>query len=162
VIVRYDRKTAAAWTVALVTALFAAAKDGRAESEFIQPQAVFEKAIRNMSTSTYVVFATVVNEKTGEAHTECMPSNLLMGAIHKEYDLDHSVASREKAIQIALQNSHRIFHFSKQAAIDNIPTFDDSSAGKRRRDDYQNACPLVREGKSVFFTDRGWQIRVDQ
>jgi hypothetical protein len=125
-----------------------------AEPEFVQSQANFEKATRNRSTVTYIVFVTVVNDITGEAQTECMSAHLLLGAIHREYNLDYDASSIEKAIQIALANSSRIFHFSKQAAIDNIPS-------KRQIKDYQEACPLVKQGKSTYFTDHGWQVRVD-
>jgi hypothetical protein len=95
-----------------------------------------------------------VNDNTGETQTECMPANLLRGAIHREYNLDFDAASIEKVIQIALANSSRVFHFSKQSAIDNIPS-------KKGMKNYQEACPLIKQGKSAYFTDIGWQVRVD-
>jgi hypothetical protein len=139
--------------------------DQRAEPEFVQPQPVFAKAIRNRSTHTYVIFATVVNVKTGETRTECMAANFLLGAIRGQYDLDSSVASQQKAIQIALQTSPRVFHFSKQAAIDNLPSLGDAPSAKRWRDNfqakYQKACSLVKQGRSVFLADITGQIRVE-
>jgi hypothetical protein len=157
-----NRRVAAALTVAIAAAaLVAPAGDGHAEPEFVQPRAIFEKAVRNTSTQTYVAFATVVNDRTGESRTECMAANLLMGAIHREYDLDYSVSSQEKAIQIALQTSPRVFHFAKQAAIDNLPSLGDGPSAKRWRDKYQKTCPLVREGRSVFLADLTGQVGID-
>jgi hypothetical protein len=145
----------------LFVASSAFAGDGRVEPEFVQPQANFEKAIRNRSTMTYAVFATVVNDRTGEIRTECMAANLLIGAIDREYGLDYGVVSIEKATAIALQTSSRVFRFSKQAAIDNLPTFGDAPSAARWRDKYQKACPLVMQGRSVFFADITGQIGVD-
>jgi hypothetical protein len=146
-----------AWSVfvAAILAVLALASDGRADTEFVQSRENFEKAIRNRSTNTYVVYVTVVNENTGETHTGCLPANLFRGAIHRENDLDYSASSSERAIQIALENSARVFHFSKQAAIDNLPL------ESNRQQRYREACILVKQGKSVFFTDIGFQLRTN-
>jgi hypothetical protein len=64
--VRCVRDRLIAWIAMLFVASSAFAGDGRVEPEFVQPQANFEKAIRNESTMTYIVFATVVNDRTGE------------------------------------------------------------------------------------------------
>jgi hypothetical protein len=91
---------------------------------------------------------TIVDDRTGEAHAECTLAHLLLGAIHKEYDLASEPASIEKATQIALGNKTHVFHFSKQAALDNLQ-------------EYSAACALVRQGKSVYLTDRPAMIRTD-
>jgi hypothetical protein len=139
--------------VAAILAAFALASNGRAETEFVQPRAHFEKAIRDMSTSNYVIFATFVNDKTGEAHTDCIDGALLVGALVRENDLGHDVESMEKAREIALANPSRVFHFSKQAAIDNIPLF--GRYAERFLSRYRDACILVKQGRSVFLGDRG-------
>jgi hypothetical protein len=128
-----------------------------AETEFVQSQLNFEKAIRN--TSTYVIIATIVNDSTGEMHTECVSASFLLGAIHKEYDLGYDDPSIEKVIQIVLANPSHVFHFSKEAAIDNIPSF--TKHAELFRSQYQDACDLVRQGKSVFLRDRDGGVRVD-
>jgi hypothetical protein len=133
------------------------ASGGHAESEFIQSQENFEKAMRDRSTSPHVILVTVVNDNTGEAHTECFPAPFLLGAIHREYDLNYDAGSIEKAMQMVLANSSRTFHFSKQSAIENLPPFREGEIKAR----YHEACALVREGKSVFLSDRGGQVRVD-
>jgi hypothetical protein len=131
-------------SVFLSGALFVLASIVHAETEFVQSQENFEKAIRDRSTSLYFILATVVNDNTGEAHTECFPASFLLGAIHKEYDLNYDAGSIEKAIQIALANSSRVFHFSKQTSIDNVPSFTKDAKVFRLR--YQEACALVTEG----------------
>jgi hypothetical protein len=146
-------------SVFLSGALFVLAGLVHAEPEFVQSQANFEKAIRDKSTSLYLIFVTVVNDDSGEVHTECFPAPFLLGAIRKEYDLNYDAGSIEKAIQIAFANPSRVFHFSKQAAIDNVPSFTKDANVFRLR--YQEACALVKEGKSVFLSDRGGQVRVD-
>jgi hypothetical protein len=134
------------------------ANEGRAENEFVQSQAHFERAIRNRSTETYVIFATIVNDNTGEAHTECVAAPFLLGAIHREYDLIYDEPSIDRAVQIALANPSHVFHFSKEVAIKNIPSFTKDAEVFRRR--FQEACALVRQGRSVFLGDRGGQIRI--
>jgi hypothetical protein len=113
-------RTAGAITVFLIST-FVDLSRGYAQADFVQPSETFEKAIRNKSMHRFVVYATIVNDVTGEIRTQCIPASLLLGAIHKEYDLSHDAASIEKTIKIALENPTREFHFSKQAAIDNIP-----------------------------------------
>lgn len=155
------RKVLGLWLIPLVAVLFALTTSGMAETGFVQPQVIFEKAIRSGSTHSYVVFATYVNDHTGEARTECMPAKLFISAIHREHGLGGSPASHEEAIQIALRSPDRIFHFSKQSAIDNIPAFHDSLPYRNSRDAYEVACRLVKQGKSVFFADITAQVMVD-
>jgi hypothetical protein len=137
----------------------------RAETELARLS--FEKAIRIQSTHTYVVFVTIVNDNTGEKHSACIAARLLLGAIHKEYDLKYDASSMEKVIQIALANPSREFHFSKQAAIDNMPLpgkekgghLEDQRQYQRR---LQQACALVREGNLVFLADITGQVSIDR
>lgn len=159
-------RTIAAIIVFFIGSLFAGLGRGYAEAGFVQPAEIFERAIRNTSTNTYVVFVTIVNDRTGEAHSACIAAPLLLGAIHREYDLKYDASSIEKAIEIALANPSRQFHFSKQVAIDNIPM-----PGKETGMYLQNqlryqfrlreACVLVRQGKSVFLADLTGQVSLD-
>jgi hypothetical protein len=75
-----------------------------------------------------------------------MAANLLIGAIDREYGLDYGVVSIEKATAIALQTSPRVFHFSKQVAIDNLPTLGDAPSAARWRDKYQQISKGVSSG----------------
>lgn len=158
---------AAAIATVLAGMFFFALDRGYAEDNFRQSSETFEKAIRNMSTHAYVVFATIVNDVTGESHTQCVPAPLLLGAIHREYDLSYDAASIETAIKIALENPTREFHFSKQAAIDNVPL-----SGKETEPYLKNqllrqlrlkqACDLVKGGNSVFLADLTGQASIDR
>jgi hypothetical protein len=129
------------------------------ETEFVQSQANFEKAIRNRSTSIYVIFATIVNDSTGETHAECVAAPFLLGAILKEYALGYDGPSVEKAIQIALANPSHVFRFTNEAALGKLPPFTKNAELFRSR--YQQACDLVRQGKSVFLSDIGRRVLVD-
>ena len=55
-------------TIALILIDILCSALGRAEAEFRQSSETFEKAIRNNSTHTYVVLATIVDDLTGEPH----------------------------------------------------------------------------------------------
>jgi hypothetical protein len=163
---------AIATTAFLIGALFVNFGRGYA-ADFFQPSEIFEKAIRNRSTHAYIIFATIINERTGETRSECIAASLLRGAIHKEYDLKYDAPSIEKAIEIALANQTREFHFSKQAATDNIPlslpenTIDNLPLPEREARRHlqlrlKEACVLVRQGKSVFLADMTGQVSVDR
>jgi hypothetical protein len=140
---------------------------GRAEAEFRQSSETFEKAIRNNSTHTYVVLATIVDDLTGESHTQCIAAPFLLGAIHREYDLSHDAASIEKAIRIALANPTHEFHFSKQAAIDNIPLSGKETGShlenqRKYQLRLQEACVLIRQEESVFLADITGKVSIDR
>jgi hypothetical protein len=151
----------AAVIVFFIGALFVSQGRAYAEADFVQSATTFEKAIRNRSTHTYVIFATIVDDRTGEAHSACIPAPLFLGAIHREYDLKYDAPSIEKAIEIALANPTREFHFSKQAAIDNIPLPGKETPTHLERR-LREACVLVRQGESVFLADITGQVGVDR
>ena len=54
----------------------------------VQPQPAFDAALRDTSTSPQFVAVTVVNDESGETISGCIAASLLLGAIHREYDLD--------------------------------------------------------------------------
>jgi hypothetical protein len=105
----------------------------------------------------YIIFATVVNDQTGETRSDCMQAPFLLGAIHREYDLKYDAPSRDKAIQIVLANPSRVFHFSNQAAIDKLPSLTE----QRNQQFNREACALVRQGKSVFLMDATGSVAVN-
>jgi hypothetical protein len=163
---------AIAATAFLIGALFVNFGRGYA-ADFFQPSEIFEKAIRNRSTHTYIIFATIINDRTGETHSACIAAPLLRGAIHREFDLKYDAPSMEKVVEIALANQTREFHFSKQAAIDNIPLplpenvidnlpLPEKEIRRHLQLRLREACVLVRQGKSVFLADLTGQVSVDQ
>jgi hypothetical protein len=55
----------------------------------------------------------------------------------------------EEAQKIALENTSHVFHFSNQAALDNVPLR------------YPQACPAIEQGMSVRIGDRTGQMIVE-
>ena len=112
---------------------------GEAETEALQPQAQFEAAIRNTSSSPSLILLTVVDDRTGKSWTGCTLAGLLVGAIHRERDEQQHAASVQEAVQIALSNASHVFRFSKQNALDNLRDVMDGH--------YSKACSaLKRDG----------------
>ncbi len=119
-----------------------------------QSQAAFETAIRDNSTSPYVVLITVVDDRTGQASSGCNTANLLRGAIYLEKwgSIDRDAApeanTRRKEVEkIAVENLSHVFHFSNPAALKNILPFRD-----------WEACAAIEQGSRVRIGDRSGQI----
>jgi hypothetical protein len=146
------RSLGAATTIMVAALSFA--RDVSADDEFMQPQEIFEKAIR--SPNRYVVYITVVDDNTGETNTGCVLAGLLGGAIHRELGLDNSVSAQQRALRVEPENKSHVFHFSKQAAIDNVP----KEIMKQKT--FRDACARVKQRKSVFVADLTGQPFVDR
>jgi hypothetical protein len=115
-----------------------------------QSQAAFETAIRDSSTSPYVVLVTVVDGRTGQAGTGCTLAPFLLGAIYIEKwgsPLNKAAAEArprlEEAVHVALTNTSHVFHFSNQAALDNILPLR-----------YQEACSAIEKGSRARISHR--------
>jgi len=141
--------------------------------EFIQPQAHFERALRNLSPSPHFVLLTAVNDQTGETHTGCMPGGQFVVAISIEEELGSDDAAIKKATEIALANKSHFYHFSKQTTIDHYlwrffngeracTSEAQSQAECWIARQYEKACALVRKGKSVRWMDRTNELVVDR
>ena len=122
-----------------------------------QSQAAFETAIRDKSTSPYIVLVTVVDDRTGQASTGCNGANLLLGAIYLEKwgGFDSKVTPEtnsrlEEVEKIALENASHVFHFSNRAALDNVLPFR-----------YPEACAAIERGSRARIGDRGGQILLE-
>jgi TonB family protein len=126
-------------------------KNSAAQS--LQSQAAFETAIRDESTSPYVVLITAIDDRTGQADTGCTGANLLLGAIYLEkwgsYDKARlgTNSMRDEAEKIALENTAHVFHFSNQSALDNVLPFR-----------YPEACAAIKTGVRARIGDRSGQI----
>jgi hypothetical protein len=92
---------------------------GAAETGPIQSQAEFKVAIRDDSTSPYLILLTVVDDRTGQSWTDCTLAPFLVGAIWMEQDPQRNGAPIEEHDRIALANTSRVFHFFQQSALDN-------------------------------------------
>jgi hypothetical protein len=118
-----------------------------ADALSVQLQDQFEWAINKRSTSPGFVLLTAIDDRTGKSITGCTEAPFLLGAITRETGV-----SGDEARQIALSNTDHVFHFSKQAALDNL-AIDSSPA-------YQRACSAIRGGSKAQMADITGQIIV--
>jgi hypothetical protein len=138
-----ERMTKAARALAVVLSVLPSYSVSRAsaEAETLQPQAQFEAAIRNRSTSPNLILFTMVDDRTRDSWTGCTLAPLLLGAILKQ----QRTISVQEAIQIALSNTSHVFHFSRQSALDNLR---DMADGK-----YSRACGVLKQSGCVQRQD---------
>jgi hypothetical protein len=108
-------------SLSLWVSVLAAAVVAAGPGEPFQSQSSFEAAIKNQSTSPSYVLITVVDDRSKSQRLTCTTSNLLMGAIHREYRLGYDEKGETEAERIALANRDHVFHFSKSKALKNIP-----------------------------------------
>lgn len=174
------------FVVAMTTGVFAAEPNFKTNSA--QESKNFESALRNDSTSPSYVMISVIDAKATSMRTVCTFANALLGAIHREYDLPDELQGRSKAVEIALSNPTRVFRFTKQQAINNIPVtysvadldaaraafsplsdielekmfsslYSRRPAAKLSRD--ATACVLIERGFSPRMADRSAQLYVE-
>jgi hypothetical protein len=112
-------KVAIAPLILTVAAVTASAPPGGGEPT--QSRASFEAAIRTDSTAPLYVLITLVDDKSKSARSVCTTANLLLGAIHREYNLEYDEAGHARAEEIAVSNTTHVFKFSKPDALANIP-----------------------------------------
>jgi len=102
--------------------VFSIGISGKSVAEPIQSQSDFEIAVRDNSTSPYIVLLAVVDDRTGQSRTGCTEAHFLVGAIIlvrlNGYGTTNSenMVKNERARQIALENKSHVFHFSNQAS----------------------------------------------
>ncbi len=95
----------------------------QAGDKVFQPQDQYESAIRTAESTEYpFVLITVINGTTLKSQNICIPSSLLQGAILHEHELPWNNFGRLEAEKIALANTTHTFTFSKEKALNNIPT----------------------------------------
>jgi|ERR1051325_5942428 hypothetical protein len=83
-------------------------------------QAMFLAALTNGSTEPEYVLIKVRGPDDQTERTVCTTENLLLGAIHREYDLGYTDADEKRAREIASKQPERLFTFRKKAAINNL------------------------------------------
>ena len=113
-----------------------------------QSHAAFETAIRDKSSSPYIVLITVVDDRTGQASTGCNNVQLLRSAIYRERraNVDSEVTA-EEVEKIALENTSHVFHFSNPAALNNVLPFR-----------FPEACAAIERGSRARIADITGQI----
>lgn len=141
------------WTPALVVIALLIGRATPCVAEPYQSHANFEAAVRNSSTSPYVVLLTAIDDRTGRPSTGCTTVDLLKGAIWRE-TWGQSVASTvaegrsrdEKVRRILIRNTSHVFRFSDPAALRNILPFQISAR-------YPHACDAIARGIRVRIAD---------
>jgi len=136
-------------SVSFIVALWIFALDlpGSSVAQTRQSQAAFETAIRDHSSSPYVILITVVDDRTGQSNTGCTLAPFLPVAIYIEKwgPLPKSIAKTDprlkEAEEIALENTSHVFHFSSQAALDNLPFR------------HPDACAAIKRGSRARIAD---------
>jgi hypothetical protein len=125
-----------------------------------QSHAAFETAIRDTSTSPYLVLITVVDDRTGQVSTGCDTANRLLGAIYLEKwgsfetnDRSQAAARHEEVKRIALENTSHAFHFSNQAALN------ERAPASFRRGVCCNRAGRAREDGRHYWPNTVWAIR---
>ena len=114
-----------------------------ADTDTRQSQVRFEQALKDGSTSPLFVAITVVNDGSGARRTGCWNANFLTGALMRERDI-----SFFDARDAALQDRTHVFHFSKLAALKNLPD--------RAQSDL--ACTIIATGSAASTQDRTGEI----
>ena len=101
------------------------------QAKAAQDQQQYQRAISDNSTSPYFVLVTINDGVSGNAFTGCVSANFLKGAIFRQLGGDWgppedaerrqaALATMRKADEIALRSIDHEFHFSKQAALDDV------------------------------------------
>jgi len=118
-----------------------------------QPHANFEAAVRDSSTSPYVVLLTAIDDRTGEARTGCTTADLLKGAIWMQTWAHSGQQTRaedklrsEEVRRILIRNTAHVFHFSDPGALRNTFPFPISER-------YPQACDAISRGVRVRIAD---------
>lgn len=94
----------------------------------IQSRASYEAALREQSTSPAWVLVTLASTGARARSTLCTNGNFLIGAIMRESGAGHT-----QALEAALDNHDHVFHFTRQAALDNLqPRYSGSELANAR------------------------------
>jgi hypothetical protein len=138
-----------AWIKWAIIALAAFGAGGIVAAEPIvrQNDTQFRQAIETLSTSPYFVMITVVDKRSNDTSTGCVPSWALLGAIEREDGLGTVQAAQAKA----LAHPDHVFSFANPAALEQV-RFDHDPK-------YALACDFIRRGYPAFMQDRTGQIR---
>ena len=118
-----------------------------------QPWEQYETAIKHLSTAPYFVLVTIVDGRSGVARTDCIPANLLLGAIHREHRLPKELSSIPRAEKIALSQKDRRFVFNNPEALANV-----TANGAEARAMSRRACEIIRSGQPAYMADISGEV----
>ena len=72
------------------------------------------------STFQYYLVIKIKNLNTGEIREICTDANGLLGALHREQNVDYDEKSRNSILSLAKNNKQRYFEFKNQEALNNL------------------------------------------
>ena len=104
----------------LVVSLGCGTTKGQTAAETVRDYELFICAIEKQSTAPLYVLVTVMDSRTGLETEEAITANLLLGAIHREYDFPFTEDGVRQAVQLAKARHDRRFSFSNPLAIENV------------------------------------------
>jgi hypothetical protein len=84
----------------------------------------FIGAIQNSSTFSYFTVIKAKNLNTGMTKEICTKGNFVMGALHKELNIDYDIKGEQKVFDFARSKRNRYFEFKNIEALENISFFD--------------------------------------
>jgi hypothetical protein len=148
------------WTLALfATMTLLTGGAGQCAAEPYQSHEDFVAAIRDRSSSPYIVLLTAIDDRSEQAHTGCTNAHFLTGAIHielwRQIDVraprDELKSRSAEAERIAIEHTSHVFHFSNPAALQSVFPFPND-----RR--YSKACEAIARGVRARFADRTGEL----
>ncbi|WP_161497239.1 energy transducer TonB [Bradyrhizobium nitroreducens] len=119
----------------------------------------FVAAVRDGSSSPYLILLTTIDDRSGQAHTGCTPAPFLIGAIHIELwgridpraAPDELKSRRAEAERTAIENTSHVFHFTNPAALLNAFPFPHDTR-------YARGCEAIARGLRARIADRSGQL----
>ena len=107
---------------AIAVLCFLAVADARAQDiHFVQDQAHYEEAVRDMSTAPYFVLVTIVDEGAKTSWTGCTLPRFVESALDAEHGSANDDAAVARGQQAMLDAKDHMFHFASPRALASIP-----------------------------------------
>ena len=88
----------------------------------------FLAAVQNRSSFGYFTVIRVKGLNSGVVKEICTKGQFLLGALHRELDIDYGLEGTHQVLEIATQKKDRYFEFKNKDALNNISFFDYKSA----------------------------------
>ena len=141
-----------------------------------QSPARVREALDNTDKFPLLVAVTIIDDRSKASVNGCVTAPALLTALEREQDIAADAAGIAKAKQIVLANKTRVFHFSKQPALDAVKiavTQKDLDDAKKQMDivtvvTYDGVLPGYRLPAGVTaaiacsFVQQGKQVRMAQ
>ena len=91
------------------------------QTDPLQENSAFSKAIKDQSSSPYFIKIQVLDSTANRRFTTCVTSNLFQGALHIEQSLPYGDGGTSAVERFAISNQKNVFTFGSPAALQNMP-----------------------------------------